>query len=335
MATYGITCRACGVQFIHKRTGQRGRPPVICDECRARQAQYVPQKRVKRVERPRPPCEGCGKVFDKTAKGLCRNCAAEQKKIRRVEARRAMHGRAGLPPLLRLKSIDDAATRTLHTCRACGCGFYPRKSGHTKFCGRDCGLAFTGLKSALMRNHGIVRHQIVRAKCGHCRARFTQTHGALYCGDVCRVGAAEAARVVKDRAAYVSRKFQCKCCGAPVETNYGDKQRSYCSLACMSRLTRRVQKKARDAKIRGASRVDRIDPTRVFERDGWRCGICGKLTLKSKRGTAHPRAPELDHIVTLADGGEHTYANTQCSCRRCNGAKGAKTYGQLHLFPAG
>jgi 5-methylcytosine-specific restriction endonuclease McrA len=99
-----------------------------------------------------------------------------------------------------------------------------------------------------------------------------------------------------------------------------------------------MQKQAkarRRARKKGSSRIERVSPLKVFERDGWRCGICGKLTLRTQRGKMHPRAPELDHIVTLADGGDHTYANTQCACRKCNGLKGAKTYGQLHLFPAG
>jgi 5-methylcytosine-specific restriction endonuclease McrA len=43
-------------------------------------------------------------------------------------------------------------------------------------------------------------------------------------------------------------------------------------------------------------------------------------------------APELDHIVPLACGGAHTYQNTQCTCRECNGRKGATILGQLRLL---
>jgi 5-methylcytosine-specific restriction endonuclease McrA len=56
----------------------------------------------------------------------------------------------------------------------------------------------------------------------------------------------------------------------------------------------------------------------------WRCHICGALTLKQMRGTTHLLAPEIDHVVPLARGGEHTYANTACAHRRCNQAKGAR-----------
>lgn len=93
---------------------------------------------------------------------------------------------------------------------------------------------------------------------------------------------------------------------------------------------RRAAKSKRRARMRGLEN-DSIDPIKVFERDGWRCHLCKQKTLKSKRGTIHPKAPELDHIVSLADNGTHTWGNVACSCRACNGAKGARSVGQLGL----
>jgi 5-methylcytosine-specific restriction endonuclease McrA len=72
-----------------------------------------------------------------------------------------------------------------------------------------------------------------------------------------------------------------------------------------------------------------VDPIKVFKRDRWRCQLCGRKTLKQHGNT--PDSPELDHIVPLALGGEHTYVNTQCLCRDCNGKKGARVAGQLRL----
>ena len=62
-----------------------------------------------------------------------------------------------------------------------------------------------------------------------------------------------------------------------------------------------------------------VEPLVVFDRDGWRCQICGKATPKERRGSHYPNAPELDHRIPLSRGGSHTYDNVQCSCRRCNG----------------
>ena len=70
---------------------------------------------------------------------------------------------------------------------------------------------------------------------------------------------------------------------------------------------------------------------RVFERDKWTCQVCGVKTPKRLRGTTEPNAPELGHIVALADGGDHLIENCQCECRRCNAAKGVRARGQLWL----
>ena len=117
----------------------------------------------------------------------------------------------------------------------------------------------------------------------------------------------------------------------------------YCSKSCRHhakhdrlKLTDAYvsSRRVRDSKRRALKRttqVERIDPTRVFERDGWRCHLCGVKTLQSKRGTFHPRAPELEHIVALADGGTHTWGNVACSCSRCNRQKGPTSFGQLGL----
>ena len=61
----------------------------------------------------------------------------------------------------------------------------------------------------------------------------------------------------------------------------------------------------------------------ILARDKWTCQLCGEPTPKSLRGTADPRAPELDHILPIAAGGAHVPENCQCACRECNRAKGA------------
>ena len=85
-------------------------------------------------------------------------------------------------------------------------------------------------------------------------------------------------------------------------------------------------------KVAKGDAVERIDPIAVFERDGWRCHICGKMTLRDKRGTVHPLAPELDHVMPLSLGGQHVLGNVRCACARCNHMKGAKPLGQPLLI---
>ena len=63
----------------------------------------------------------------------------------------------------------------------------------------------------------------------------------------------------------------------------------------------------------------------VFERDGWRCQICGCDTPRELRGDRRaPNAPQLDHIIPMSKGGGHTWDNVQCACARCNNQKHAR-----------
>lgn len=96
-------------------------------------------------------------------------------------------------------------------------------------------------------------------------------------------------------------------------------------------VMKRAAKARRRAVVRGAD-AERFDPFEIFDRDGWRCHICGCSTPRRLRGTYEDRAPELDHVIPLAAGGEHSRKNTACSCRKCNIAKADRPLGQLRLI---
>jgi hypothetical protein len=96
------------------------------------------------------------------------------------------------------------------------------------------------------------------------------------------------------------------------------------------RKSSRISKAKRRAIYKRAE-AESIDPFDIFERDGWRCHICGCKTPKSKRGTYSNNAPEIDHIVTLADGGSHILSNVACACRKCNQKKSSVSFGQLKM----
>lgn len=126
---------------------------------------------------------------------------------------------------------------------------------------------------------------------------------------------------------------QCGECQATFIPVYGDKRRTYCSDACLHKACKRTSRLRGKARKRSAT-VERVNPNRVFARDGWRCHLCGKAADATKRGTYHPNAPELDHILPLSKGGEHSYANTACAHRKCNAAKSDRIIGQPSLFAA-
>ncbi len=60
-----------------------------------------------------------------------------------------------------------------------------------------------------------------------------------------------------------------------------------------------------------------INKWQVFERDGWICGLCQEPIDREAKWPAW-QSPSLDHIVPLAVGGAHIYANVQCAHLGCN-----------------
>jgi 5-methylcytosine-specific restriction endonuclease McrA len=77
----------------------------------------------------------------------------------------------------------------------------------------------------------------------------------------------------------------------------------------------RKKEALRRARLRGCE-AEAIDPAVVFERDEGVCGICG--------GAVDPADWHMDHVVPIARGGPHVYANVQVAHPRCNSSKGAK-----------
>jgi|GEM_PF-1280108 len=79
--------------------------------------------------------------------------------------------------------------------------------------------------------------------------------------------------------------------------------------------------------------VESFSPSEVFERDNYTCQICGTKTRPDFKNSYHPKYPNLDHIIPLSLGGEHSKRNTQCLCRQCNVTKSNTGTGdQLRLF---
>lgn len=192
----------------------------------------------------------------------------------------------------------------------------------TQACGIEAKRKLASLKAVLVKTY--------KTKCKECEAWISSRRpGKTLCSYACAVNA---------KRAHLPR--HCKACGVwfspvpkmgkPVDT---------CSAECSAvgqkhtkkehRLTetykkyRRKAKSARRAKARGVY-AEAIDPIAIFESEGWRCWLCGVKTLKSKRGTTHPLAPELDHMIPLAKGGAHSFANVACACRACNAKKADK-----------
>ena len=174
--------------------------------------------------------------------------------------------------------------------------------------------------------------------CNRCGEPHGSRRSWAACATCKRADAVLAARaaglafaLAKHKAA--GRMTCCGECSAVFCPLYGASHATLCMVCAEARerANRAANKAKRRALQRGAD-AESVNPFKVFERDGWRCQLCKVKTPRSKRGSYDDDAPELDHIVPLAKGGAHTYANTQCACRRCNGLKADRVLGQALLF---
>lgn len=66
----------------------------------------------------------------------------------------------------------------------------------------------------------------------------------------------------------------------------------------------------RRSRAQKGTQVIPINRERVAKRDGWMCGICGKIVTRANWS--------LDHIIPLSRGGSHTYQNVTLAHRLCN-----------------
>lgn len=67
------------------------------------------------------------------------------------------------------------------------------------------------------------------------------------------------------------------------------------------------------------------------ERDGWRCHLCGRKVQRRPGTAERPLGATVDHLIPLADDGEHIWSNVALAHRRCNTSRGAGGRAQLRL----
>ena len=74
--------------------------------------------------------------------------------------------------------------------------------------------------------------------------------------------------------------------------------------------------------LKAGATVEKFTPQEVFDRDRYICQSCGIKTRPDYKNQYHPKYPNLDHIIPLSVGGDHSKKNTQCLCYKCNLEKG-------------
>lgn len=219
-------------------------------------------------------------------------------------------------------------------CSNCG-GPMQGKQADAMYCSRRCKTA-AWVKANPERYKALPGNQrkasrVYAGYCQHCGSPFVSKVKRANCSARCDSAAWYAAHPVS----IAPPARVCPMCRRQfAPSDAASMQSKMCSPACVEdakRALHRVSRLKRKARQRAVT-VESVDPLKVFDRDGWRCKLCGCRTPKAKRGTYADDAPELDHIVPLSKGGEHSYRNTQCACRRCNSDKSDAVRGQLLLI---
>lgn len=222
-------------------------------------------------------------------------------------------------------------------CAQCGAPFAPhtRHGDRQRCCSNECSRRWSH------------RHRpTVTRNCQHCGREFTAGPGKVYCDRTCMIegkrrrfgkpieGWLRAEQRVITRWLRAERHWQrsvrrwlkaeqawsprhCLECGHKFTPQ--NRASAYCCPTCRNRA-HRTRRRARKAN----AFTEQVWRRKVFERDDWRCQLCGKKTRPGKTAP-HPEAPVLDHIVPLAVGGGHEYANIQTAHHRCNCVKSAGT----------
>lgn len=208
---------------------------------------------------------------------------------------------------LRDASFQIRQPRTCHACdrvffRTGGNGPNSKDSG--KFCSRECSFEWLSFKAGIKRPvFYTIKKQPTRRKC-QC------------CDTLIRIEP------------YVKR---CATCSEQAKMDAKRRNREANKLANRLSGRKAAARKARKLRQRGVA-VESVNPIKVLDRDNWTCQLCGVKTPRKLRGSYADRAPEIDHILPISQGGEHSYRNVQCACRRCNIVKAGVPRGQMLLF---
>lgn len=304
------TCERCGRTFTS--TGRKRVRQYCSEACRValcRGSGQVPQARKASTSAAHKK-----RGRKKLPRGNCLTCGA------------SLEGKAPGNKYCSKKCADIGhTTHKVYLCKRCGKEFSPKAAGRTTFCSRECAFAYRR-ENAKPKSE---KPEAPKHYCLFCGSEVSQWAKVCDAPD-CRQRLKRGYYRRKKPEAEVTSPLVCAECGREFLPEYGNKHRRFCSDACMYKGGRRTAKQVRRARKKAVP-SESIRVRDVYERDGWRCGICGKKVDPSLK-SPHPMSVSLDHIVPIACGGPHTMGNVQCAHRSCNSRKGATGAGQLRMM---
>jgi 5-methylcytosine-specific restriction endonuclease McrA len=302
-------CAVCGVGLEPQR---RGRPRKYCESCSPsrepfdRREEQRSQSRAAKLAAPRVPCVECGQpVAPKIGGGLPKRYCGDPCRLSAKAKRRAGRPRPS----------------TTVACVVCGKDFRKRKSEIARWAKHCCSQECKNLSKRTVHSCDLLWFSCIRcraswsahsgteSRCRRCRIPVSRS------GPICRLG--RGGRTPMRQAARLFISGTCEQCGEGFLARGGYHPETY--RHCPGCKPRRWKKDRERAERAGVS-YEPINRRLIFERDEYRCGICGELTDRTAEPST-PRFPTLDHIVPIANGGGHVKSNVQCACFECNWRK--------------
>lgn len=203
-------------------------------------------------------------------------------------------------------------------CRGCGSKF-ERSAPKQIFCTRQCRALH-------------VRAARPDKQCLVCGIGYSPSSKGKTCSPECSDRLAEIRALELKLKNFGPPRTCCQC--GKIFTHGGDAFKDFCSRACATECAKETQK--RHGHVRRARKakatIEHFNPTYILKRDKYICQACGVKTRPDKKPN-HPLYPNVDHIVPLSVGGEHSKKNCRCVCTSCNSKKCNRTLNdQLLLF---
>ena len=230
-------------------------------------------------------------------------------------------------------------TSVYKTCLFCGKQFY-RPSRKDKsidaglYCSRKCGFAGQRHRGPKPKPQ-FSKVFFIQCECGW----KTFKNARLRCKDCSykrNLAKANAYQKQRYAAIYAARPTiakHCQHCGKVFKPRL-HQERIYCSARCVKQSHRRNSRHKHKVQRRERLKIGKVETVRLgilLHRDNYTCQICHK-PVQSNKKVPHPKAPTIDHIIPLVDGGTHEYRNVQLAHFYCNSIRSNTGTAQTRLF---
>ncbi len=217
-----------------------------------------------------------------------------------------------------------SSPRPARNCEVCGSA-YKARLPEQRACSRACGVKIS-TAYATMAERGAARRKIWPSSrvyvptCVWCERLFIARHKrTVVCTSVeCRRAQLVASWARDKRRRPAALVGLCEC-GAEIP-----RVRRKCDVCVQAvRAAARRRGKQRRKALKLGVPTEPYTLAEIAARDRNQCGLCRKRVAMTK-AVPHPKAPTIDHVVPLADGGDDTRANVQlahfiCNSRKCTG----------------